>query len=182
MARSTAHTALRWIAIACTAVPLGATVAHVFELPNKMTLDGPLWLAVQQNLYRGWGPLIAPFEITAIVAAWTLVFLERERQRTFPLTFLAALCLTAMLGVFFLLNAPVNSAFAQWTATTLPPDWPSYRLRWEVGHALGCLLALVAFGALLRAAFVASLDAARAAARPPGPARRHNVIALRATK
>jgi hypothetical protein len=47
--------ALRWISLLATAVPLGATVAHVMELPNKLSLDGPLWLAVQQNLYRGWG-------------------------------------------------------------------------------------------------------------------------------
>jgi len=50
--------ALRWISLLATAVPLGATVAHVMELPNKFSLDGLLWLAVQQNLYRGWGPFI----------------------------------------------------------------------------------------------------------------------------
>jgi hypothetical protein len=175
---------LRWLGIGCTAIPLAATLAHVFELPNKMMVDGPLWLAIQQNLYRGRGPMIAPFEITAIVTAWILVLLERERRRTFAPTLLAALSLTTMLGVFFVLNAPVNAAFAQWTVATLPPDWASYRLRWEFGHAVGCALALVAFGALLRAAFVDAVDAARSTARPhrPAPVRRHNPIALRATK
>lgn len=59
---------LRWISLLATAVPLGATVAHVLELPNKFALDGPLWLAVQQSLYRGWGPFIAPFDVAAIMA------------------------------------------------------------------------------------------------------------------
>jgi hypothetical protein len=33
-------------------------LAHVLELPNKLALDGELWLAVQQHLYRGWGPFL----------------------------------------------------------------------------------------------------------------------------
>ncbi len=61
--------ALRWISLLTTAVPFGATVAHAMELPNKFSMEGPLWPAVQQNLYRGWGPFIAPFEIVAIVTS-----------------------------------------------------------------------------------------------------------------
>jgi hypothetical protein len=129
--------ALRWISLLATAVPLGATVAHVMELPNKLVLDGPLWLAVQQNLYRGWGPFIGPFEIVAIVTTWALAYLVRARHPAFALTFVAALCLSAMLLAFFLFNAPVNAAFAGWTAETLPADWTDYRQQWELGYAIG---------------------------------------------
>jgi hypothetical protein len=58
-----------------------------------------------------------------------------------------------MLLVFFLFNAPVNAAFADWTAETLPADWPDYRRQWELGHAIAFVLALTAFCMLLRAAF-----------------------------
>jgi hypothetical protein len=34
----------------CLAVDLSALAAHVLALPNKLRLDGPLWLAVQQEL------------------------------------------------------------------------------------------------------------------------------------
>jgi hypothetical protein len=45
-------------------------MAHVLELPNKLALDGGLWLAVQQHLYRGWGPFLGgPAEIGALVTA-----------------------------------------------------------------------------------------------------------------
>lgn len=145
-------TIVRWIGVITTAVPLTALGAHVFELPNKLNLDGPLWLAVQQNLYRGWGPFVAPFEIIAIVTAWVLLVLVRGRRPAFALTFVAAVCLTALLVEFFLVVAPVNAAFAAWTASTLPADWPDYRRQWEVGHAIGFGLALTAFCALLRAA------------------------------
>ncbi len=146
--------ALLWICVVTTAVPLGATTAHLLELPNKLGLDGPLWLAIQQNVYRGWGPFIAPFEIAAIVSAWVLVYLLRRRRAMLLWVLVAALCLSAMLVEFFLIVEPVNVAFARWTPATLPPDWADYRLRWEVGHAFGFGLALVAFCALLRAAFI----------------------------
>jgi hypothetical protein len=42
------------LASAAVLVPM----AHVLELPNKLTLDGPLWVAIQQHLYlamlRAW--------------------------------------------------------------------------------------------------------------------------------
>ena len=148
--------ALRRIGLLATAVPLGATVAHVMELPNKLALDGPLWLALQQSLYRGWGPLIGPFEIVAAVATWTLAYLVRGSRPGFALALTAALCLSAMPLVFFLFNAPVNAAFAGWTAQTLPADWPDYRRQWELGHAIAFVLALTAFCTLLRAAFAAA--------------------------
>lgn len=145
---------LRWISLLATAVPLAATIAHVLESPNKLALEGPLWLAVQQNLYRGWGPFIGPFEILAALATGLLAYLLRGRRRGFALTLTAALCLVGMVVVFFLFNAPVNAAFAGWTAETLPPDWPDYRLQWELGHAIAFVLALIAFCTLLRAAFL----------------------------
>jgi Anthrone oxygenase len=145
---------LRWISLLATTVPLGATVAHVMELPNKFSLDGPRWLAVQQSLYRAWGPFVAPFEIIAIVATWVLTYLVRGRRPAFGLTLVAALCLTTMMAVFFLFNEPVNAAFADWTTETLPADWQDYRLQWEFSHAIGFVLALTAFCTLLRVAFV----------------------------
>lgn len=145
---------LRWISLLATAVALAAAAAHVLELPNKLALDGALWLAVQQNLYRGWGPLFGPFEIVAALATWGLTYLTRGRQPTFALTLTAALCLSAMIAAFFLFNAPVNAAFASWTAQTLPADWPDYREQWELGHAIAFALALIAFCTLMRAAFV----------------------------
>lgn len=163
-------TAFRWISLVCTGITLGAAYAHVLELPNKFRLDGELWLAVQQNIYRGWGPFIGPFEVLAIAATWVLVALVRGRRPTFALTLTAAVCLSLALVAFFTLNAPVNAAFAQWTPQTLPVDWPDYRLRWEIGHAASFGLELIAFILLLRAAFVDAIARARrSAAAAPGP-------------
>ena len=145
-----------WVSLLCTAITLTALGAHVVELPNKLALNGPLWLAVQQNLYRGWGHFIGPFEIMAIIGAWMLFFLSDKSRSISGLMLTAACFLTGALAVFFLLVAPVNAAFASWTPATLPPDWSSYRLRWEFGHAISYVLVLTAFIALLRIRFLES--------------------------
>ena len=153
---------LRWLSLVSTAVTLSALTAHVVELPNKFTLEGPLWLAVQQNLYRGWGRFIGPFEVTAIVSTWVLLYFVRKKPVIFRLILTASFLLSAGLVVFFAFNAPVNAAFASWTAATLPPDWPNYRLRWEAGHAISFLLVLIAFILLLRALFREALASGQA--------------------
>jgi len=146
-------TIVRGVALLSTFVPLIAAGAHVYEWPNKLALDGPLWLAIQQNLYRGWGPVLGPFEVVAAAATWLLLHMVRARRSLMVPTFIAALALSAMIAVFFLFNAPVNAAVAAWTAQSLPADWPTYRRQWEAGHALAFLCALVAFCLLLRTAF-----------------------------
>ena len=137
------------IGIGCLVVDLSALMAHLLELPNKLTLAGPLWLAIQQQLYRSWGPVLGPFEVGAVVSAWVLVWLRRGRPG-FRSTLLAAGALTTMLGLFFAVVEPVNVAVAGWTADALPPDWSSYRLRWELGHAVRTLLAVVGLALLIR--------------------------------
>ncbi len=139
-----------------TSVTLTALGAHILELPNKLTLKGTLWLMVQQNLYRGWGPFIGPFEVMAVIASWILLYLTGKKRSLFGLTLIASCLLTGALAIFFILNAPVNAAFASWTPATLPTDWSGYRLRWELGHAISYVLVLVAFVALLRVLFIDS--------------------------
>jgi hypothetical protein len=156
-----ARTIVRWISLLSTCVPLAATAAHVLELPNKLSLDGPLWLAVQQQLYRNWGPFLAPFELLAVISTWVLAVLVRDRRTIGALTTLAALCLTGMIAVFVALNAPVNAALATWSAETLPADWPTYRLRWEIGHGLAFVLGLTALIALIRAAHLDGVELRR---------------------
>ncbi|HZZ67853.1 MAG TPA: anthrone oxygenase family protein [Phenylobacterium sp.] len=128
------------LAVAATLTPL----AHVLELPNKLRLDGALWLAVQQHLYNGWGPFIGgPAEIGGLLVS--LALLVAPRSGPVRLLHLAsALCYVAMLLCFFLLNDPVNQALRDWTPAALPGDWRNYRLKWEVGHALAAVFAILA--------------------------------------
>ncbi len=145
-------TALARINLLLAALALAPTTAHVMELPNKLSLDGPLWLGVQQHLYRGWGPFFgAPVEIAALITSLVLAALRRRDRETRTSTFLAVLAYIGMLASFFAFDGPVNAALSGWTPATIPADWRSCRVRWESGHALACLFALVALIALVRA-------------------------------
>jgi len=137
---------LRLLALVVAIAALLAPAAHVLEMPNKLRLDGPLWLAVQQSLYRGWGPFVgAPTEIGGFVLTLVCFAFARTR-RARALWIAAATCYVVMLLAFFMFNAPVNAAIDSWTAATLPVDWTSYRAKWETGHAIA---AVFAAGALI---------------------------------
>ena len=65
---------LRWVNLILGIFAALAPLAHVLELPNKLALDGGLWLDVQQHLYRGWGPFLgAPAEIGVIGGGVSLI-------------------------------------------------------------------------------------------------------------
>jgi hypothetical protein len=119
-------------------------MTHVLELPGSMRLDGALWLAVQQELYRGWGALFGPVDILALLTTIVLAFLRRGTARRFRLTVAAAVTYGLMIAAFFVFVAPVNRAVVGWTAATLPPDWESYRLQWEGGYLIAAVLSIIA--------------------------------------
>src|SRR5262249_50463962 len=145
-------TYLRWANLSLAILAALPPLAHVLELPNKLALDAEIWLAVQQNLYRGWGPLLGgPAEIGALATTLALLVVRRAQGSWSLLTLVAAAAYAAMLVAFFVFNAPVNEALNNWTPATLPPDWTTYRLRWETGHALAALMSVVGLGTLVRA-------------------------------
>ena len=144
--------ALRWLNLIFAILAMTAPVAHVLELPNKLALDGPLWLAVQQHPHRGWGPMLGgPAETGSLATTLALLVHRRRNRRTRVLTLAASLAYAAMIAVFFALNAPVNAAVSHWTPATLPKDWPAFRLQWETGHAIAALLSAIGLAALVRA-------------------------------
>ncbi len=143
-------TLIRAVNLACAALAVLAPMAHVLELPNKMALDAELWLAVQQQLYRGWGPFVgAPTELGALITTLLLVYVRRRSRAVLAVTALAGLGYAGMLAAFFVLNQPVNVAVASWAPTSIPPDWMAYRVRWEAGHACAAALAVASLALLI---------------------------------
>jgi hypothetical protein len=147
--------ALRPVNLAFAVLAALPPIAHVLELPNKLALDAPLWLAVQQHLYRGWGPFYGgPVEIIAFATTSTLLVARRRDPVPRRFTLVAALAYAGMIATFLVLNAPVNAALNGWTPSSIPPDWTSWRLQWEIGHALAAILSIAAIVSLVRAWFI----------------------------
>ena len=127
-----------------------APIAHALEMISKLTLDGPLWLGIQQHLYRGWGEIFGPVEIVAFLSTLALLVVTWRHRSSRRAYLVALVCYAAMLADFFVFNRPVNEAVRDWTSVTLPSNWSDYRLRWEIGHSLTALFSVIAFVTLIR--------------------------------
>jgi hypothetical protein len=150
---------LRWANLILAIVAVLPPLAHLLELPNKLALDRPLWLAMQQHLYRGWGPFLGgPTEIGALATTLLLLVRRRRHGRTRRLSILAAAAYAGMLAVFFIFNDPVNAALNAWSPATLPPNWAHYRLQWETGHALAALFSLIGLLAVIRCCLIEATE------------------------
>lgn len=133
--------ALRFLAFLFVALALGAGLAHLYALPNKIDLPKDAYLAAQQA-YRGWALLgVVVFGQIAILAV--LAYLVRSSRLVFGLTFGALLCTLGAQALFWAYTYPANRATGNWTE--LPLDWAARRAEWEYSHAAGAVLTLAAF-------------------------------------
>jgi Domain of unknown function (DUF1772) len=136
--------ALQFFSLIVVAVALIPAGAHLFELPNKIALPPEQYMVVQ-NIYRGWA-LFGVVTIVAPLLALMHAFAVRAHTGAMLLSVVAALCLAAVLGVFFMFTYPMNVATSNWTVT--PENFEAARRQWEYSHAVNAGLMLVAFATL----------------------------------
>ena len=128
------------LAILLTAIALVPGGAHLFALPNKITLSQSDYFTVQR-IYRGWALLGVLTIITPIANATLTAMLWHAGQPFWP-PLIATLATLMALLVFFLWVYPANQATANWI--TVPDNWATLRTHWEYGHAASALLTFVA--------------------------------------
>jgi hypothetical protein len=139
-------------ALVLTALLMGTSYAHALEMPQKLRVEGPLWLTFQHTLYPYFAYVGAPVELGSIGAAAFLAYLVRAQRPAFFLALTAVVCLAIAFFVVWLgFTNPVNSQTARWTAASMPADWTSWRRQWEYSHLARFALHLIAFGALVAA-------------------------------
>jgi hypothetical protein len=141
---------LRFLSLFCTALVMGAALAHLLELPNKIDLARGDYFTVQQ-LYRGWAFLGIPVA-AALLSTLALTIMVRHTPRVFPLTLTALLCLVGAQIVFWTFTYPANQATNNWTF--LPADWQLLRQHWEYSHAVGAGLDMLALATLILSVLV----------------------------
>ena len=140
----------RFMTIMFTALSLGPALAHLLEMPAKITFDGALWLELLHTLYPpAFGTAGAFFEVGALISAIVLTILVRKRHPAFVWTLFGALFLAASHAAFWVWVAPVNEAMAPLTPETLPANWMDLRNQWEYTHAARAVLQLIGLGALV---------------------------------
>lgn len=131
-----------------TAVALGASLAHLFELPNKIDLGRDAYFTVQ-GIYRGWNQLayMLAIEFLSIIA---IIILSRDDRQVRLWATVALLSLVAAQAVFWTFTYTANVATNNWTA--IPAHWERLRRNWEYSHAAGAIFQLLAMTSLVIAA------------------------------
>ena len=83
--------ALYFLAIMLTAIALGAGLAHLFELPNKIGISAQDYLTVQRNYDNWW--IVGLFVPLALLAVLALTLALRGTGTPFVLALVALLLL-----------------------------------------------------------------------------------------
>lgn len=136
-----------WIAgVLLTALTMGLEFAHVLEWPVKQGYPGELWVRLQESLYVWFGTVGAVLYVLAVLTGVVLAVLVRRAP-----TWWAAGLQVAALASFLTVIYPVNQRLPVTSAepASVPADWESLRVRWELGHTIGFVLFLAAFVVLV---------------------------------
>src|SRR5262245_42794315 len=140
--------ALFFLAIMLTAIALGAGLAHLFELPNKINISAADYLTVQRNYDNWW--IVGLSVPLAFISVLGLAIALRGTGTPFTLALIAFFLLVGEMVAFWGFTAPVNRATENWTM--LPANWEELRDRWEYSHAVRAVLYLLAMGTLVMSA------------------------------
>jgi hypothetical protein len=132
---------MRFIALLFTTLALAPALAHLLELPNKISLSKDGYLMVQQ-IYRGWA-LLGFVVAGALFSNLMLAISIRKKRKAFVLTLTAFLCIVGTQVVFWTFTYPANAATDNWTI--LPVNWQQLRSQWEYSHAASAVLNFIAF-------------------------------------
>jgi hypothetical protein len=140
---------VRVAAVVFVALSMGASFAHVLELPAKLDLPGDRYLAVQ-GIYRYFGAVASVLETGSLVLIVGAILLGWRHASSHALLVLALVFFAASLATWVLVVSPMNAVFASW-ARDLPVHWTGTRDRWEWGHVAVFGQKLVAFVLLITA-------------------------------
>jgi hypothetical protein len=139
----------RFLAVMLTAFALAAALAHLMELPGKMTYDARLYVLLHRTLYPTFGQTAGWAEGLALILVVGLAWRVRQRGAAFPLTLAAAVCQAAAMAVFLAFVQPANVTMASWPLDSIPPEWAGWRDQWEYGHAARAVLQTGTLAALV---------------------------------
>jgi hypothetical protein len=114
---------LYFLAIMLTAIAMGAALAHLFELPNKINLGAADYLTVQRNYDNWWiVGLSVPLAVLSVLA---LTVGLRGTGAPFTFALLALLLLIGELVVFWGFTAPSTARPIMGTLVMSVLDWRS---------------------------------------------------------
>jgi hypothetical protein len=139
----------RLLTILLTAIAFGAALAHLMELPGKMTYDSHLYVLLHRTLYPTFGQTAGWAEGIALISVLGLAWRVRNRGAAFPVTLAAAAFQVTAMAVFLVFVHPANVTMFAWPLDAIPPEWTDWRDQWEYAHGARAVLQFGALAALV---------------------------------
>lgn len=127
-----------------TGLAMGAALAHLLELPNKIGMSQQDYFTTQMA-YNGWNRL-AWLLLAELVGLVGMAVIYRHHRAVRNPALAALFFLICAQVVFWIFTFPTNMATENWTV--VPERWEVLRNSWEYSHAAGALLQFAAFVAV----------------------------------
>ena len=109
-------------------------------------LSAANWIAFKQAKEAVFGPVMPPFfGVGSLVTIASAILLSPHLPFAVAAAFLAG-----ALAITVVVHLPLNKLFQSWSPTAYPIDWNAGRKRWRDWNWLRTLLALIAFGLIVR--------------------------------
>ena len=90
-----------------------------------------------------WYPLVFVLTLTEVLIGW-------RQSGHLPVWLVTSAVLWMLASVYSLTSlVPINTRIASWEKTAPPPDWKTYRNRWDMHHRRRTVLLTIAFAFLI---------------------------------
>ena len=142
---------LNVVAIIVAGLMVGSELAiATFVLPTLDKLPDDVHLPVASALARVQGRFMPFGYILVFLLTLAEVVIQWHQSGRLPI-WIAVSAVLWMLAIVYTLIAlvPVNNRIKSWEKSTPPPDWKTYRRRWDMHHRWRVVLLTIAFTFLI---------------------------------
>jgi uncharacterized membrane protein len=142
---------LNVVAIIVAGLMVGCELAiAAFVHPTLDKLPDDVHLPAASALARVLGKFMPFWYILVFLLTLAEAFIEWRQSGQLPI-WLATSAILWMLASLYSVMAlvPINNRIASWEKSTPPPDWKTYRRRWDLLHRWRVVLLTIAFAFLI---------------------------------
>jgi uncharacterized membrane protein len=142
---------LNVVAIIVAATLVGAELAvSAFVHPTLDRLPDDVHLPAAIALARCLGKVMPFWYVSVVLLTLAETLLQWRQTSRLPLSTATSTLLWALTIAYSLLAlVPVNNRIASWEPTTAPPNWKSFRQKWDARHRLRVALLTTALALLI---------------------------------
>jgi uncharacterized membrane protein len=139
------------VAIIVTGLMVGSELAiAAFIHPTLDKLPDDVHLPAASALARVLGSFMPFWYILVFLLTLVEVAVQWHQSGSLPIWFVASAALWILAIVYTLIAlVPVNNRIKSWETSTPPPDWKTYRRRWDMHHRWRVVLLTIAFAFLI---------------------------------